>query len=232
MRNINLNDFTAPVQLTIIATYAYLRGKQSQGKPLLPAEVTLLSGRLQDSPLCMMLGSNAENGYLQTAMNLEGNICLMAANLIARYGAGLQLDLNSLCQEMLPKIPLGAACSYSEIRTDGTMLILSRIDTGYGTVVKCYQYRIASFDEMLDILLSYDDELEAILENLKDYPDASSWMESLEEDLLNAYCYHIFGKDYESVYQNDVRKLPPMLLYQLGADIRENLRRIEEAFYL
>ena len=51
MKTINLSAFNEASSLTIIATYAYLRYRQSQGEKLTFDENCLLNGRLGDSPL-------------------------------------------------------------------------------------------------------------------------------------------------------------------------------------
>ena len=231
MKTINLSAFNEASSLTIIATYAYLRYKQSQGEQLTFDENCLLNGRLGDSSLYPIISYVPNGGCIYPYYNLEGCIRLMAANIIARCKDETNFDLELLYCEMLAKLPFSASAPHIELLPDGTLQILSKNDMGCGTVVKCYEYHTASFDEMIDILLDYDEDLEPILEFLNGYPNEEMWMSFLKYDLLNAYCYSIFGNDFELVYQKDAQRLPQILMYRLDADIKKNLLMIKQNFY-
>lgn len=231
MKTINLSAFNEASSLTIIATYAYLRYKQSQGEQLTFDENCLLNGRLGDSSLYPIISDVPKGGCIYPYYNLEGCIRLTAANIIARCKEETIFDLELLYREILSKLPFSASAPHIELLPDGTLQILSKNDMDCGTVVKCYEYHTVSFDEMIDILLDYDEDLEPILECLNGYPNEEMWMSFLKYDLLNAYCYSILGNDYELVYQKDAKRIPPILMYRLDADIKKNLLMIKQNFY-
>lgn len=236
-KKISIVDFYSSDSLTAILTYAFLRKKEQSGYVLTEDEKDLLYNNVHKTFLSMAFNNNyyypcnkIPQGF-ETKLNLGAFVkYLIISQNKYQTGQGLfiECDIQNILDEALSMIPAGSmfpqktrAVQVNTVKfSEDKIVLIARIDTEFGTIVKGYAYKPVT----MELIRKY-------------YPDFINNLEKnvyqsnkilLKFDFIYTAGRVIFDNDFEPLFYGQLRNVPKDMCNKIICDLENLIKTLTE----
>lgn len=230
-----IEDFWNSKELTAILTYALLKNKEEAGYALTEDEKDLLNNKEHQTFLSRAFNNNYNYPYsetlqkLKTVLDLEAyvkNIIISKEKYQTGQGLFIMCNIDNILKDALTIIPTGSMIPQNTRTvqtktlkfTDDKIVVIIRLDTEFGSIVKAYVYTPPT----IDILCCFLPEMREKLEN---HIYATNRILFLR-DLLYAGGRWIFGNDFETFFNGEMCYVPVEMRDKIVCDLEKIEKRL------